>query len=464
MADKPWAGRFGQATDHRVEEFTESVNMDKRLYEVDIRASKAHATMLGATGIISREDADAIKEGLSSIQTDIEEGRFSFDPGLEDVHMNIEAELSNRIGDAGKRLHTARSRNDQVATDLRLYVRDELVIVKKGLVSLMGEILNRAKAQQNTIIPGMTHLQHAQGVSLGHHLLAYLEMFYRDYLRFNDAMTRLNVSPLGSAALAGTPHPIDRFMTAEELGFDAPCANSIDGVSDRDFVIDAIAAACTVMMHLSRLSEEIIIWNSQEFSFVELPDAYSTGSSIMPQKKNPDVAELIRGKVGRVYGDLINILTTMKALPLAYNRDMQEDKWPVFDAIDTVKICIEMMTGLLNGLVFNHEAISAALGMGFITATDIADYLSKQGVPFRQAHHITGELVASLIKQGRTIGDMTLEDFRVYSDCFTDDILERVSDEGSLKAKTSHGGTSPNNVSLALDKAEDLLHHLCNEA
>lgn len=460
MKDKPWSGRFSQETDLLVEGFTESVSIDAELSLQDIEGSIAHARMLKETGLLSAHEADAIVEGLEGIRKDIENGSFHFDPALEDVHMNIEVELTKRIGEAGKKLHTARSRNDQVATDLRLYVREKLAETRGSLKALMACLIDKAEANVDTIIPGMTHLQHAQPVSLGHHLLAYVEMLLRDFDRLQDASRRLNLCPLGSAAFAGTPHPIDRFMTARELKFDGPCRNSIDGVSDRDFALEAAFGASLIMMHLSRLAEEIIIWNSKPYSFVELADAFCTGSSIMPQKKNPDVAELVRGKTGGVYGSITALLTMMKALPLAYNRDMQEDKKPVMESLGTVKKCLDVMTGLVSGIEMNRDALSRTLKEGFITATDVADYLAQKGVPFRDAHRITGEMVSSLLAQGKTFEDLTIEDFRKFSDVFEPDILSVITPESSVDRRRSFGGTARENVRNMIKDARERVENL----
>jgi argininosuccinate lyase len=457
MTDKPWSGRFQEGVDKKVEAFTESVSIDHRLYRQDIEGSIAHARMLAAVGILTPKEAETIVQGLFSIRQDIDAGTFVFDPALEDVHMNIEVELTKRIGEAGKKIHTARSRNDQVSTDLRLYVRHVLTQILRLLRDFMKTIVDKASEHADTIIPGMTHLQFAQPVSFGHHLLAYFEMFLRDYQRIDDALERLNVSPLGSAALAGTPHPIDRFRTAKELGFASPCRNSMDGVSDRDFAIEAVFAVSLVMMHLSRLCEEIIIWNSQGYALVDLPDSYTTGSSIMPQKKNPDVAELVRGKTGRVYGNLVNLLTMMKGLPLTYNRDMQEDKLPVMDSLDTVSACVEVITGLIREMVINRQAAERALKKGFLTATDIVDYLAEKGVPFRDAHRLTGEIVASRIHQGKTIDDMTLLEFKAFSDKFGDDIFAYIHPSSAVDRRRSFGGTSRENVKAAIKEAYALL-------
>ena len=463
MKDKPWSGRFSQGTDNLVEGFTESVSIDKRLYREDIEGSIAHARMLKSAGILTNDEADTIIEGLAGIQEDIASGKFDFDPALEDVHMNIEVELTRRIGEAGKKLHTARSRNDQVATDFKLFVREGLTELQTRLLGLMEAVVHKGQDHVDTIIPGMTHLQHAQPVSFAHHLLAYFEMFERDYDRLVDTKKRLNTSPLGSAALAGTTHPIDRNMTAAALGFDGPCRNSIDGVSDRDFAIEAVFDAATIMMHLSRLAEEIVIWNSAPYSFVELADAYCTGSSIMPQKKNPDVAELIRGKVGGVYGSLISLLTMMKGLPLAYNRDMQEDKRPVIESLDTARQCIELMAGLLGGLEINKAAVNASLAKGFITATDVADFLVEKGVAFREAHRITGEMVSELIRQGKTLSDLSLDEFIAHAKQFDEEIFSVISPQGSVDRRTSFGGTAREKVKQALNQARERLTSLGNK-
>ena len=460
MKEKPWSGRFSKETDSLVERFSESVSVDKRLYREDIEGSIAHAQMLCRAGILTEKETESIIEGLNSIRKDIEEGAFLFDQALEDVHMNIEAELTERIGEAGKKLHTARSRNDQVATDFRMYVRGCLAEMCRALKAIMESLVEQADRHVDTIVPGMTHLQHAQPVSLAHHLLAYVEMFFRDYSRIVDTVKRLNESPLGSAALAGTPHAIDREMTAAALGFDRPCRNSMDAVSDRDFALEAVFDASIIMMHLSRMAEEIIIWNSSPFSFVELEDAFCTGSSIMPQKKNPDVAELVRGKVGGVYGNLVALMTMMKALPLAYNRDMQEDKPPVIASMDTALSCLEVMRGLVAGLKVNSEALSESLNRGFITATDVADYLVEKGVSFREAHHITGEMVASLIRQGRTLSDLTLEEFRSFSASFDEGILSVIPVQRCVDRRRSFGGTARDNVRKALDDARERLETL----
>ncbi|HPP80330.1 MAG TPA: argininosuccinate lyase [Deltaproteobacteria bacterium] len=457
MKGKPWSGRFSQETEKLVERFTSSVDVDARLYLEDIEASKAHARMLGRRGILGEAEVEAILGGLDAIRQDIESGSFVFDPGLEDVHMNIEVELTRRIGEAGKKLHTARSRNDQVVTDLRLYTRKALERIASGLESFMDAVLDKAAEHVDTIIPGMTHLQHAQPVSLAHHLLAYFEMALRDRERVSQVMERVNVMPLGSAALAGTPHGIDRLSTAYDLGFTAVARNSIDAVSDRDFALEATFLCAVIMMHLSRLAEEIVIWNSQPFSFVELPDAYCTGSSIMPQKKNPDVAELVRGKTGTVYGDLVALLTMMKGLPLAYNRDMQEDKGPLFRSLDTTCACLDVMAGLVRGMEPNGPGIERSLKEGFITATDLADYLASRGMPFRDAHRVTGEIVSHCLRTSKVFSDLTLEDLKAFSPLFEPGVFEVIDPRVSVDRRTSMGGTARPNVRAALDEARAIL-------
>jgi len=460
MADKPWSGRFAEGLDPTVEAFTESVSIDGRLYAEDIAGSIAHARMLACAGLLTTDEAEAIVKGLTAIRTDIENGTFRFDPALEDVHMNIEVELTRRIGEPGKKLHTARSRNDQVATDLRLYVRQALDGIRRALAELMRALVDKAAQEVDTIVPGMTHLQFAQPVSFAPHLLAYFEMFFRDEGRVRDALVRVNISPLGAAALAGTPHGIDRAMTARELGFSAPAGNSMDAVADRDFAVEAVFVLSLIMQHLSRLAEEIIIWNAPFYGLVELPDAYTTGSSIMPQKKNPDVAELIRGKVGRVYGNLINLLTMLKALPLTYNRDMQEDKLPVMDSLDTARASLTVMAGLVTGMRIRPDVAAQALRKGYITATDIADYLTGKGVPFRDAHRITGEIVAMLARQNRTIPDLTLDELQGFSRAFAEDVFAYITPEASVDRRLSLGGTARANVRSAIAEAYQRLEGL----
>jgi argininosuccinate lyase len=463
MTDKSWSGRFLQGMDKQVEAFTASVDIDSRLYGQDIDGSIVHARMLASCKLITTEEAGAIINGLEAIRTDIENGAFRFSQALEDVHMNIETELTRRIGEAGKKLHTARSRNDQVATDFRLYVRKALQELSQELEGFMEALLKKADSHVDTIIPGMTHLQHAQPVSLAHHLLAFFEMARRDHERIAQTMKRVNVSPLGSAALAGTPHPIDREQTAKDLGFSGPARNSIDAVSDRDFAVEAAFVCSVVMMHLSRLSEEFIIWNSQPFSFIELSDAYCTGSSIMPQKKNPDVAELVRGKTGGVYGNLMSLLIMMKGLPLAYNRDMQEDKKPLFEALDTATASLRIMTGLVAGMSPRPESLSRSLQDGFITATDMADYLAAKGLPFREAHRITGEIVSMLISTHRRFSDLGLSELKALCALFEADVFVELDPASSIDRRTSYGGTARQNVRKALKEARVVLESLAHE-
>ncbi len=447
---KMWAGRFSKEVDDRVNDFNSSIRFDCRMYEQDIKGSLAHAAMLAAQGIIPQEDADAIAQGLEGILADLKSGALVFDPGAEDIHMFVEAELTKRIGGAGKRLHTARSRNDQVALDLRLTLREEAKEIKALLLALISELRDRAAEHLDTVMPGYTHLQRAQPVTFAHHLAAYASMFSRDVGRVSDAAGRMEFCPLGSGALAGTTYPIDRQRTAAALGFTAPTANSLDGVSDRDFCIELANAIAVIMMHLSRFSEEIVAWCSWEFKFIELDDAFATGSSIMPQKKNPDVAELVRGKTGRVYGDLMTLLTMMKGLPLAYNKDMQEDKEAVFDAVDTVKLCLKTFTPMLHTMTVLKENMRAAAAKGFINATDCADYLTKKGVPFRDAYKITGGLVAECIRRGLTLETLPLEDYRAASGVFAEDVYGAINLETCVKGRLSEGGPSPDAVEKQL--------------
>jgi argininosuccinate lyase len=450
MKKKPWAGRFKEKTARSVEEFTESISFDRRLWRHDIAGSIAHARMLGKQKIISKADAGKIISGLKRIATEIEEGKFTFDPSLEDIHMNIEAALAKKIGAAGGRLHTARSRNDQVALDLRLYLRDETVEVAALLLKLQKALVAQAERNFGAVLPGYTHLQRAQPVLLSHHLLAYVEMLERDARRFVDTLKRINVLPLGSGALAGTSLPIDRKAVAKELGFLSVGQNSIDGVSDRDFALEFIFNASMVMMHLGRMSEELVLWASEEFSFIKLPDAFATGSSIMPQKKNPDVPELVRGKVGRVYGSLTALLTIMKGLPLAYNRDLQEDKPPVFDTVDTVKGSLGVMAEMMARLEFNAPAMHAAVSQGFAAATDLAEYLVRKGLPFRQAHEAVGKLVAYCISKQKGLDDLTAAELKKFSDRFDPDALMTVTPEASAATRASEGGTAPREVKKQL--------------
>ena len=453
MSQKPWGGRFKEGTHELVERFTESVSFDRRLYKYDIEGSIAHARMLARQGIISPSDAKAIEEGLNEIKREIEAGRFKWRLELEDVHMNIERELIRRIGEAGKRLHTARSRNDQVATDVRLYVKDEIIALDQALKALQGALIHQATHYFDLILPGFTHLQHAQPVLWSHHMLAYFEQFKRDRLRLKDCYKRVDVCPLGAAALAGSDFPIDREYVAKELGFSSIASNSMDAVSDRDFVAEFIFCASLIMVHLSRLSEELILWASDEFSFITLPDSFCTGSSIMPQKKNPDCPELIRGKTGRVLGALMTILTILKGLPMTYNRDLQEDKEPLFDVCDTVRLSVDVMAHMLPGVVPVRERLIEATRGGFLTATDLADYLVEKGVPFRKAHEVVGRVVAYCLEQGKELWELSLGELRQFSNEIKDDCFARLSIEGSIKRRNSPGGTAPEQVQEALEEA-----------
>ena len=437
---KLWSGRFGKDTDALVNDFNASIQFDQRLYKEDITGSMAHAKMLGATGIISAADAEAIVAGLQSILADIEAGKVEFTADNEDIHMNVEALLTQRIGDAGKRLHTGRSRNDQVALDFRMYVREKIPVIVEQLLELETVLCRQAKKYQTAVMPGYTHLQRAQPISFAQHLMAYAAMLGRDVTRLEDCRERLNLCPLGSGALAGTTYPIDRFMTARDLGFAGPMGNSLDGVSDRDYALEFLSALSILMMHLSRFSEEVILWCSWEFKFIELDDAYATGSSIMPQKKNPDVAELVRGKTGRVYGDLMSLLTAMKGLPLAYNKDMQEDKEPVFDAVDTVEMCLPVFAAMLDTMTVRTDNMRKAAGHGFINATDCADYLTKKGMPFRDAYTVTGHLVAQCTAAGKTLEELTLSELKAASDLFEADVYDALNLENCMALRASYGG------------------------
>ena len=443
---KLWGGRFKEQTESTVESFTESVSFDARLWKHDIEGSIAHVKMLAKQKIISSRESVSIVKGLNEIAKEIASGKFRFRENLEDVHMNIEHALIKKIGPVGGKVHTARSRNDQVSLDIRLYLRDEINAILKLIKGFQKALLKIAEKNIDIIMPGYTHLQRAQPVLLSHHMLAYYEMLERDSGRFADCLNRVNVLPLGAAALAGTTLPIDRKYVAKLLKFPAVSQNSIDTVSDRDFAVEFISAASMLMMHLSRFSEEIIMWNSEEFGFVELPDAFTTGSSIMPQKKNPDVLELTRGKTGRVYGNLMSILTIMKGLPLAYNRDMQEDKEPVFDTVDTVKACLDVLNKMMPGMKFKKKNIVSATDAGFLTATDIADYLVNKGVPFRDAHGITGSIVKYCIDKDKTLMELELKELRKYSKKIGSDIFKHISLEASVDARKSFGGTARKTV------------------
>lgn len=441
-----WAGRFSKALDKKADDFNSSISFDSRMYKQDITGSIAHATMLAKQGIISVADCELIIDGLGSILADLESGKLDFDMNCEDIHMFIEAELTSRIGDAGKKLHTARSRNDQVALDVRLYLRDKSAEIKELLSELIDAVTEQAEANKAVILPGYTHLQRAQPITFGHHLMAYAMMFLRDISRLEDAVERMNLSPLGSCALAGTTYNTDRAFVAEKLGFSGITRNSIDGVSDRDFCLEIMSALSIVMMHLSRFSEEIILWSSWEFSFVELDDSFTTGSSIMPQKKNSDMAELVRGKTGRVYGNLMALLTTLKGLPLAYNKDMQEDKEAIFDSIDTVMVCLDVFAPMIRTMKVKRDNMYRAAQGGFINATDLADYLTKRGMPFRSAYKIVGEIVAECIAKGCVLDTLPLADYKKHTDIFEDDLFGEISLETCVSKRISAGGTSVESV------------------
>ena len=436
---KLWGGRFTKETNQLVHNFNASLSFDQKFYEEDIEGSIAHVTMLAEQGILTNEDKEAIIGGLQSIRDDIRDGKLVFTEEHEDIHSFVEAHLIERIGDAGKRLHTGRSRNDQVALDMKLYTRKEIKEMEHLLFGLLQSLLKIMKENIDTIMPGFTHLQKAQPITLAHHMGAYFEMFYRDRSRLQDIYKRMNYCPLGSGALAGTTYPLNRERTAELLGFTGPTLNSMDSVSDRDYLIELLSAMSTVMMHLSRFSEEVIIWNSNEYQFVDIDDAYSTGSSIMPQKKNPDIAELVRGKTGRVYGALTSLLTTMKGIPLAYNKDMQEDKELVFDAIDTTKGCLALFTGMLKTMKFNNVRMEESAKHGFTNATDAADYLVNHGVPFRDAHGIVGQLVLYCIEHKKALDDMTMEEFKAISPVFEEDIYDAISMKTCVEMRNTIG-------------------------
>lgn len=455
---KLWGGRFSKSTDEKVDDFNSSIRFDKRMYRQDIKGSIAHATMLGECGIISKDDAALIAKTLGEILSDIESGKVEFSVEAEDIHMNVESILISRIGDVGKRLHTGRSRNDQVALDIRMYLTDELNEIKLMLKKLMETLVSMAKEHTETLMPGYTHMQKAQPINFAHHLMAYFEMFSRDYDRVCDCIKRCDYMPLGSGALAGTTYPLDRKRVAELLGFSHITANSLDGVSDRDFVLEAAFDFSTIMMHLSRFSEEIIIWNTNEFSFIELDDAFSTGSSIMPQKKNPDIAELARGKTGRVYGNLMGLLTVMKSLPLAYNKDMQEDKEQLFDSIDTVKQCLPVFTDMIATMKIRKDVMLRQSKHGFTNATDAADYLVKKGVPFRDAHGIIGKMVAYAIEHKKALDDFSMEEFKSFSDKIEDDIYDAISIQTCVNERKVDGG--PAKTEEAISAAEKFLNDL----
>ncbi len=454
---KMWAGRFSKEEDETVNAFNSSIAFDGRMYKHDILGSMAHAEMLGRCGIISQDDSEKIRKGLKEILDDIESGKLELDMTAEDIHMFIEAELTNRYGDVGKRLHTSRSRNDQVALDIRLYLRDEIAEIKSLTADLVKTLCDMADDNLDTVMPGYTHLQRAQPITFAHHLMAYAQMLLRDMARLDDTRARMNYNPLGSCALAGTTYPIDRNITSSLLGFTAPMVNSLDGVADRDSCVELASALSLLMTHLSRFSEEIIMWCSWEFKFIDLDDAYATGSSIMPQKKNPDITELIRGKTGRVTGDLVTLLSMMKGLPLAYNKDMQEDKEAIFDAVDNVKLCLKTFTPMIRTMKLNKENMRNAAARGFINATDCADYLVKKGMPFRDAYKITGTLVAVCIEKGVTLETLDLDIYKEYTDLFDKDIYNAIDLNTCVNQRRSEGGPAPEAVKVQIEKTRKSL-------
>ena len=455
---KMWAGRTDGNTDKLADDFNSSIHFDSRMYRQDITGSMAHAAMLAATDIITDDEAEALIAGLEQILADLDSGALEFDMSCEDIHMFVEQVLTERIGDVGKKLHTARSRNDQVALDLRMYLRDETDTIAQSVTKLIAAITEKAEEYKGAIMPGYTHLQRAQPITFGHHLMAYAMMLLRDIDRLNDCKKRMNISPIGCCALAGTTYATDRRFEAEKLGFDGIALNSLDGVSDRDFCIELMSALSALMMHLSRFSEEIILWSSWEFKFIELSDAYTTGSSIMPQKKNPDMAELVRGKAGRVYGDLFALLTTLKGLPLAYNKDMQEDKESVFDALDTVKMCVAVFTGMISTLKVCTDNMLLAAQKGFINATDLADYLVKKGMPFRSAYKISGQIVAYCIKNNTVLEDVPLEVYRSFSELIGDDVYGDIALTTCVEKRISEGGTSVSSVEKQIEYVKNIIN------
>lgn len=454
---KLWGGRFSKSTAKLVDEFNASIYFDKKLYKHDIIGSIAHAKMLNKCNIISQDESLQIINALEEILKDIESGNIEFKVEYEDIHMNIEKILTDKIGDIGKKLHTARSRNDQVAVDIRLYLKEEIINICRLLKNLLITLITLSESNIDTIMPGYTHLQRAQPITFGYHLMSYFQMFKRDYLRLNDCIHRMDFLPLGAGALAGTTYDTDRNFIAKELGFKGICENSLDAVSDRDFVIEFLNASSIIMMHLSRFCEELIIWSSSEFDFVEMDDSFSTGSSIMPQKKNPDVAELIRGKTGRVYGNLFNILTIMKSLPLAYNKDMQEDKPLLFDTVENIKPCLEIFNEMIFTMTIKKENMKKATKAGFMNATDVADYLAKKGLPFRSAHEIVGKIVLYCIQNNKNIEDLTKEEFLSFSSCFDNDIKKKVEIENCIKSKVSQGSTSFKNIMNMIKKGKEFI-------
>ncbi len=454
---KMWAGRTDGSTDKLADDFNSSIHFDSRMYRQDIRGSMAHAAMLGAQGIIRQEEAATLIDGLQGVLDDLESGALAFDMTCEDIHMFVEQVLTERLGDVGKKLHTARSRNDQVALDLRMYLRDESEQIAALLRDLVAAVTEQAAVHKATILPGYTHLQRAQPITFGHHLMAYAMMLTRDLDRLADTKKRMNLSPIGCCALAGTTYDTDRRFEARQLGFDGICLNSLDGVSDRDFCVELMSTLSILMMHLSRFAEEVILWSSWEFKFVELSDSFTTGSSIMPQKKNPDMAELVRGKTGRVYGDLMALLTTLKGLPLAYNKDMQEDKESVFDACDTVKMCVEVFTGMVRTMSVRADNMKRAAQTGFINATDLADYLVKKGLPFRSAYKISGQIVARCIADGLVLETMPLAVYKEYSDLFEEDVFTEIALDTCVEKRISEGGTSVGSVEAQIQYVKEKL-------
>ena len=454
---KMWAGRTDGNTDKLADDFNSSIHFDSRMFRQDIQGSMAHAAMLGAQGIIAPAEADTLIDGLQGVLEDIDSGALPVDMSCEDIHMFVEQVLTERLGDVGKKLHTARSRNDQVALDLRMYLRDECATLSDLLTALIGTVTDQAEQHKAVIMPGYTHLQRAQPITFGHHLMAYAMMLLRDKDRLQDAVRRMNQSPIGCCALAGTTYQTDRRFEAKRLGFDGICLNSLDGVSDRDFCVELMSAFAILMMHLSRFAEEIILWSSWEFKFIDLSDSFTTGSSIMPQKKNPDMAELVRGKTGRVYGDLMALLTTLKGLPLAYNKDMQEDKESVFDACDTVKMCVEVFTGMVRTMTVRADNMKRAAQTGFINATDLADYLVKKGLPFRSAYKVAGQLVARCIADGQVLDTLPLAVYQEYSDLFTEDVYGEIALETCVDKRISEGGTSVGSVEAQIQYVREML-------
>lgn len=459
MSDKPWAGRFNLPTDKFVEEYNASIHFDKRFAEVDIKGSIAHVTMLGKQNIIPQPDADAIVEGLTSVNQEILDGKFEFNTADEDIHMAVEKRLTQLIGDVAGKLHTGRSRNDQVAVDFRMYLKSEIEQIMDYLKSLMASLKNQAENNLHVIMPGYTHLQTAQPILFSHYLMAYFFMFKRDFTRFEDCLERMNFSPLGAGALAGTTFDIDRFLTANSLGFTAPTDNSLDSVSDRDFALEFLSISSICQMHLSRFSEELIIYSTSDFNFIELSDDYCTGSSIMPQKKNPDIPELIRGKTGRVYGNMISLFTTMKSLPLAYNKDMQEDKEPVFDSVDTLKASLKIFSPMIQKMSVNEEKMKVSAALGFSTATDLADYLVRKGLPFRDAHHVVGKSVAFAIEKSVDISELSLKELKQFSELIDADIYDFITLDASVNSRTAFGGTAQESVLTQIKTAVKFLEN-----